>query len=120
MAPDSGIAFVIMQHIDPTAHSSMPEILSRFTKMPARVASNGLKVEPNSIYLVPPGKSMSIQTGMLYLQEPVQPPALKLSIDSFFRSLSKEKGPDAVCCHPGADKPVKSGSGLVRLQWKGT
>jgi hypothetical protein len=43
------------------------EILSRFTKMPAEVASNGLKVEPNSIYLIPPGKSMSIQTGMLYL-----------------------------------------------------
>jgi two-component system CheB/CheR fusion protein len=97
MPPDSGIAFVIVQHLDPTAHSSMPEILSRFTKMPAEVASNGLKVEPNSIYLIPPGKSMSIQTGMLYLQEPVQPPALKLPIDFFFRSLSKEKGPEAVC-----------------------
>jgi two-component system CheB/CheR fusion protein len=97
MPPDSGIVFVIVQHLDPTAHSSMPEILSRFTKMPATVASNGLKVEPNSIYLIPPGKSMSIQTGMLYLQEPVQPPALKLPIDFFFRSLSKEKGPEAVC-----------------------
>jgi len=92
MPPDSGIAFVITQHLDPTAHSSMPEILSRCTKMPARVASNGLKVEPNSIYLVPPGKSMSIQTCMLYLPELVQPPAFKLPIDFFFRSLSKEKG----------------------------
>ena len=67
MPPDSGIAFVIVQHLDPTAHSSMPEILSRFTKMPATVASNGLKVEPNSIYLIPPNKSMSIQAGALYL-----------------------------------------------------
>ena len=97
MPPDSGIAFVIVQHLDPTAHSSMPEILSRFTKMTAKMASNGLKVEPNSIYLIPPNKSMSIQTGMLYLQEPVQPPALKLPIDFFFRSLSKEKGSEAVC-----------------------
>ena len=84
MPSDNGIAFVIVQHLDPTAHSSMPETLSRFTKMPAKVASNGLKGEPNSVYLVPPGKSMSIQTCMLYLQELMQPPTLKLPMISSF------------------------------------
>jgi len=58
--------------------------------------------------------------GMFYLQEMVQSPALKLPIDFFFRSLSKEKGPAIVCCHPGADKSVKHGSRLVRLKWKDT
>ena len=124
MPSDSGIAFVVVQHLDPTAHSSMPEILSRFTKMPAKVVSNGLKVEPNSIYLIPPNKSMSIQAGALYLEEPVHPPGLKLPIDFFFRSLAKEKGPDAVCVilsGTGSDgtlglRAIKEGQGTVLVQ----
>jgi two-component system, chemotaxis family, CheB/CheR fusion protein len=95
--PNSGIAFVVIQHLDPSGHSSMPEILSRFTGMPIQVASDGLKVEPNSIYLIPPSKSMGIKNGLLYLREPAQPPGLRLPIDFFFRSLSSEKGPDAIC-----------------------
>jgi PAS domain S-box-containing protein len=74
----------------------MPEILSRFTRMPVQVASDGLKVEPNSIYLIPPSKSMSVKDGALYLEEPAQPAGLRLPIDFFFRSLSMEKGPDAI------------------------
>ncbi len=66
MPPDAGIAFVIVQHLDPTAHSSMPEILSRFTKMPVHVATDGVKVGPNSVYLIPPNKGMGIQSGALY------------------------------------------------------
>ena len=93
MPSDSGMAFVVVQHLDPTGHSSMPEILSRFTKMPVQVVSDGLKVEPNSVYLIPPGKSMSLQNGLLYLREPAQPPGLRLPIDFFFRSLAKEKAP---------------------------
>jgi two-component system CheB/CheR fusion protein len=72
MPPDSGMAFVIVQHLDPSRHSSVPDILTRYTKMPIREATDGLKVEPNSIYLIPPNKSMGIQDGILYLQEPAQ------------------------------------------------
>ncbi len=97
MPSDSGIAFVIVQHLDPNTRSSMPEILSRFTKMPTHVASDGLKVEPNSIFLIPPSKSMSIQDGILYLHEPEQSPGLRLPVDFFFRSLAKEKGADSIC-----------------------
>ena len=97
MPPDSGMAFVIVQHLDPTGHSSMPQILSRFTKMPIKVAENVTRVEPNSIYLLPPNKSMGVQDGALYLQEPSRPPGLRLPIDFFFRSLAKEMGPDAIC-----------------------
>jgi two-component system CheB/CheR fusion protein len=97
MPPDKGIAFVIVQHLDPTGHSSMPQILSRFTKMPVQVTADGMLVEPNSIYLLPPNKSMGIQDGALYLQEPARPPGLRLPIDFFFRSLAKEMGADAIC-----------------------
>jgi two-component system, chemotaxis family, CheB/CheR fusion protein len=97
MPSDSGVAFVIVQHLDPKAHSSMPEILSRFTQMPVQVASNGLKVEPDSIYLIPPSKSMEVRDGILYLREPAQPPGLRLPIDFFFSSLAREKGSDAIC-----------------------
>lgn len=97
LPPDTGMAFVVVQHLDPSGHSSMPEILSRFTAMPIQVVSDGLKVVPNSIYLIPPGVSMNIENGSLFLREPAQPPGLRLPIDFFFRSLAKEMGPDAVC-----------------------
>src|SRR3972149_2216970 len=54
MPPDSGMAFVIVQHLDPARHSSMPEIMSRLTKMPVYMAMEGMKVAPDSIYLIPP------------------------------------------------------------------
>jgi two-component system CheB/CheR fusion protein len=96
MSSDSGMAFVIVQHLYPAQHSSMPEILSRFSKMPIQVATDGMQVEPDSIYLIPPNKNMGIEKGALYLQEPVQTPGLKLPVDFFFRSLAREKGPDAI------------------------
>jgi two-component system CheB/CheR fusion protein len=97
MPSNKNIAFVIVQHLDPTGHSSMPQILSRFTRMPVKVATDSMPVEPNSIYLLPPNKSMGIQSGALYLQEPTRPPGLRLPIDFFFRSMAKEMGPDAIC-----------------------
>jgi two-component system CheB/CheR fusion protein len=96
LPPDTGMAFVIVRHLDPTGHSSMPEILSRFTRMTVKLAEEGVKVRPNSIYLIPPNKSMGIQKGALFLQEPARPPALRLPVDFFFRSLAREKGADAI------------------------
>ncbi len=96
MPSDRGVAFVIVQHLHPTLHSSMPEILSRFTKMPVRVAADGTNVEPNSVYLIPPNKNMGMQDGALYLQEPARPPAQRLPVDFFFRSLARDKGADAI------------------------
>jgi len=97
MPPDSSMAFVIVQHLDPSRHSSVPDILTRYTSMPIREATDGMKVEPDSVYLIPPNKSMGIKNGALYLQEPAQSPALKLPVDFFFRSLAMEKGSDAIC-----------------------
>ena len=97
MPPDSGMAFVVVQHLDPTRHSSMPEIMSRLTSMTVHAAADGMKVVPNTIYLIPPNKNMGIQEGALFLQEPTQPHGLRLPVDFFLRSLAKEKGANAIC-----------------------
>ncbi len=96
MPADKGIAFVVVQHLDPTGHSSMPQILSRFTKMPTAVAQNGMRVEPNSIYLLPPSKNMGVRKGTLFLQEPAHQAGPRLPIDFFLRTLAKEMGSDAI------------------------
>ncbi|MBI4303212.1 MAG: PAS domain S-box protein [Chloroflexi bacterium] len=121
---DSGMAFVIVQHLDPTRQSSMPEIMSRLTKLPVRVATDGMKVEPDSIYLIPPDKSMGLQNGDLYLQDAAQSRGLRLPIDFFLRSLAKEKGTDAICIilsGTGTDgtlglRAIKAESGTVFVQ----
>ncbi|MBI4188319.1 MAG: hypothetical protein HY529_03830, partial [Chloroflexi bacterium] len=97
MPTDSGMAFAVVQHLDPTRHSSMPEILSRITKMPVHTATDGMKIESNSIYLIPPDKNMGIQGNSLYLQDVAQPRGLRLPVDFFLRSLAQEKGTDAIC-----------------------
>ena len=96
MPIDSGMGFVIVQHLDPARHSAMPEILTRLTKMPAHEAKHGMKVMPNAIYLIPPNKNMVIDNGTLRLQDPSRIPGLKLPIDLFLRSLARDKGPDAI------------------------
>ena len=124
MPPDSGMAFVIVQHLDPARHSSMPEIMSRLTKMPVYMATEGMKVAPDSIYLIPPDRNMGIQDGALYLQEAAQPRGLRLPVDFFLRSLAREKGPDAICVvlsGTGSDgtlglRAIKAEAGTVFVQ----
>jgi two-component system, chemotaxis family, CheB/CheR fusion protein len=96
MPADSGMAFVIIQHLEPSTTSSMPEILSRFTQMPVAIAAEGLQVKPNSIYLIPPNKNMGIRNGVLFLEELKQPSEFTLTVDFFFHSLAGEKGPESI------------------------
>jgi len=124
MPPDSGMGFVIVQHLDPTRKSSMPEILSHFTKMPVYLGAEGMKVESNSIYLIPPDKYMGITKGSLYLEELADARGMRLPVDFFLRSLAKDKGHDAigiVLSGTGSDgtlgiKATKAESGTVFVQ----
>ena len=99
LPPDSGMAFVIVQHLDPTHQSSMPEIMSRLTKMPVCVASDGLKIAINSVYLIPPDKNIGIKTGTLYLKEAEEPRGLRLPIISLPFS-GKRDGSQCHLCYP--------------------
>jgi len=84
MPPDSSAAFVIVQHLDPTRKSLMPEILARFTKMPVYLAAEGMKVEANSIYLIPPDRYMGTPQ---YSSSPIARSAAIIGIFSARRQL---------------------------------
>jgi len=97
MPEDNGLAFVLVPHLDPTHKGMMPELLQRFTRMKVRQAEDGMKVEPNSVYVIPPNKDISILHGTLQLLEPSAPRGLRLPIDFFFRHLAEDQGEKAVC-----------------------
>ncbi len=91
------MAFVIVQHLDPAHQSAMPEILRRLTSLPTREATDGMKLEPNAIYLMPPNKDMVLEKRTLRLEQPARMPGVRLPIDLFLRSMAREEGSDAIC-----------------------
>lgn len=88
---DIGAAIVVIQHLSPDHKSMMDNLLSRHTSMPVSMAENGLLVQPNHVYLIPPGKNMTLAGSHLRLA-PKSPHQLSLPIDLFFNSLAKEFG----------------------------
>lgn len=124
MPPDSGLAFVLVPHLDPTHKGMMPELLQRITRMEVRQAEDGMKVEPNNVYVVPSNKDMSILHGALQLLEPSAPRGLRLPIDFFLRHLADDQGERAICVlvsGMGTDgtlglKAVKEKLGLAMVQ----
>jgi chemotaxis response regulator CheB len=76
---DSGMAFAIVQHLDPTRKGIMPELLQRATSMKVRQVTDRTRVRPNCVYVIPPNKDMSILHGVLHLLEPVAPRGLRLA-----------------------------------------
>ena len=88
---NSGIAFVIVQHLDPNHKGLMPELLQRTTGMEVFQVRDLMKVKPNCVYIIPPNKDMSILHGVLHLFEPTAPRGLRLPIDFFLRSLAEDR-----------------------------
>jgi two-component system CheB/CheR fusion protein len=93
---DSGLAFVVLQHLDPTRPGLLPELLQRATAMPVVQAADQTLVAPNSVYVIPPNKDLSILRGVLHLLDPTAPRGLRLPIDLFFRSLAVDQGAGSV------------------------
>ena len=87
----SGMAFVIVQHLDPTHKGIMPELLQRTTMMEVFQVKDRLAVMPNCVYVIPPNRDMSILHGVLHLFEPTAPRGLRLPIDFFLRSLAADR-----------------------------
>lgn len=92
----SGMAFVIVQHLDPTHKGMMPELLQRATAMPVTQAKNRMKIKPDCVYVIPPNKNLSILHDTLYLLDPVETRGLRLPIDYFFRALADDRREQAV------------------------
>jgi two-component system CheB/CheR fusion protein len=88
---DSGMAFVIVQHLDPTQKGMMPELLQRTTAMKVMQVKDRTRVGPNCVYVIAPNSDMSLLHGTLHLLAPVAPRGLRLPIDFFFRSLAEDQ-----------------------------
>ena len=124
MPADSGMAFVLVAHLDPTHVSILPELLQKRTEMPVHQITDGVKIRPNSVYVIPPNKALSILNGTLQLMELAQPRGANLPIDSFFRSLAQDQGANAACIvlsGTGTDgtlgvKAIKGDLGMVMVQ----
>ena len=88
--PASGMAFVIVQHLDPTHKGIMAELLQRSTPMPVCQITDDLVVKKEHVYIIPPNKDLTLFHGVLRLLDPVKPRGLRLPIDYFFRSLADD------------------------------
>jgi two-component system CheB/CheR fusion protein len=87
----SGMAFVIVQHLDPTHKGIMPELLQRATGMRVFQVRDRTRVRPGCVYVIPPNRDMTILHGVLHLFEPAAPRGLRLPIDLFLRSLAQDQ-----------------------------
>ena len=94
--PDSGMAYVVIQHLSPEHQSLMAEILSRCTSMPVQQIEDGMRVEPDHVYVIRPGFTVTLQDGALHLGEPVEKQGHRRPIDDFFRSLAREQQESAI------------------------
>src|SRR5258707_5260598 len=91
----SGAAFVVIQHLAPAHRSQMVELLASHTTVPVSQIEDGVMIQPDHIYVIPPGKWVRIFRGSLFLREP-QKRAPILPIDYFFRSLAEDRGELAI------------------------
>jgi len=124
MPADSGMAFVLIPHLAPEHKSIMAELLMRYTKMDVFQAEDGMRANPNCVYIIPPNKDMAMLKGTLQLLEPVERRGLRHPIDFFFRSLAEDQGEWAVCIvlsGTGTEgalglRAIKEKGGLVLVQ----
>ena len=124
MPTDTNLAFVVIQHLSPDYKSLMDELLARHTSIPIQVASDGMPIKPNNIYLIPPRKNISIFHEKLYLDDQGAKKGLNLPIDIFFRSLATDKGKHAIgiiLSGTGSDgtlgtRAIKEAGGMIMVQ----
>jgi two-component system CheB/CheR fusion protein len=124
MPSDTDMAFVVIQHLAPKHKSIMGSLLQKHTRMNILQMEDGMKVEPNCIYLNPPDKDVSVLNGSLYLSDPQESHSVRLAIDFFFRSLAVDQREKAVCIilsGTGSDgtmgiKAVKGEGGMTMVQ----
>ncbi|HEX8425391.1 CheR family methyltransferase [Hymenobacter sp.] len=94
----SGLAYVVVTHQMPgSADGELRQVLQHFTNVPVVEVTDGMKVRPNQVYVIPPGKDMSLLHGVLHLFEPTQAPGRRLPIDYFLQSLAKDVRERAIC-----------------------
>jgi two-component system CheB/CheR fusion protein len=120
----SGLAFIIVQHLDPLHKDIMVELLQRITPMPVLQISNHLRVEADHVYVIPPNRDLSIRQGVLELLEPTAPRGLRLPVDFFLRALAADQQAGSIAVilsGMGSDgtlglRAIKENAGAVFVQ----
>jgi two-component system CheB/CheR fusion protein len=121
---DNGMAFILVQHLDPTHESMMAELLAHRTAMTVVQATDSMLLEREHLYIIPPGSYLSVSNAALQLSQPAARHGARLPFDFLLRSLAEEYGERAICLilsGTGADgslglKAVKERGGLVIAQ----
>ena len=124
MPVNSGMAFILISHLDPTHVSLLPELIQRRTEMKTSIIVDGTVIVPNNVYVIPPNKDVRVLNGVLHLMELSKPRGLNLPIDNFFRSLALDQGGNAICIilsGTGTDgtlglRQIKGQLGMVMVQ----
>ena len=93
---DTGMAFVLIQHLDPKHHSILTEIVAKETAMPVREVTNGMRLEPNHVYVIPPNATMSLSDDTLQIGPRTETRGVHMPIDHFMRRLAEEQGNRAI------------------------
>ena len=124
LSPDTGMAYLYMQHLDPTHESQLVPILSKFTAMPVAQVENRVKMEPNHLYVCPPAKDMTVEGRYIRLHPRPARPAQHAPIDKLFFSLAgnQKEGTTAIVLSGSASdgaaglKAIRSAGGLTFAQ----
>jgi two-component system, chemotaxis family, CheB/CheR fusion protein len=124
MPADSGMAFVLVQHLSPDHKSALADILSKAAAMPVVEAEDGASVTGNHVYVIPPDATLTIKNHKLRVVRPAPPRERRKPIDTFFDSLAEDQGENAVCIilsGTGSDgalglKAIKESGGLTLAQ----
>ncbi len=110
LPPATGMAFILVQHLDPTHESMMVELLGSATAMPVLQAADGMAVEVDHVYIIPPGAYLALEAGKIKLSAPLARHGARLPFDFLLKSLAHAAGRRAVCV-------VLSGSGTGWHNW---
>jgi two-component system CheB/CheR fusion protein len=121
---DPGMAFILVQHLSPDHKSLLAELVRRYTRMQVYEVEDGMTVQPNCAYIIPPNHNMAFLNGKLHLLEPDARHGLRLPIDYFFRSLAQDQRERAICIvlsGTGSDgalglRAIKEAGGMAMVQ----
>jgi len=97
MPADSGMAFILVQHLDPSRPSFLVDLLSNTTQMIVTEAQDGARVTANRVYIIPPDATLTMDDAYLRVTRPAPPRETRRPIDTFFVSLAEAQGDNAVC-----------------------
>jgi two-component system CheB/CheR fusion protein len=125
---DTGMAFVLLQHLEPSQPSMLSEIIARSTTMPVQEVEDGMAVAPNQVYVIPPNQGLTLEAGKFQLLSRDRTQGSRRVIDVFFKSLAEDRGvksigvvlSGAMLTAPWGIEAIKAAGGITLAQSENT